>query len=175
MAGGRSGFLHVWSSEGRQLLRIVQLPSKIRVVRQLLFLPDNFDGGASEVCNDVKWGWCLRDDVMTTRSNFHFLQTLGFLAQDGIMRFINIHSCKLLFQIGSHDQVSVSHEYHIIYCWYHMYRAWFAYLLQMLSFVQVSPAGRCIAAVSESGNILVYEVGTLAKDLHKVPLISSHC
>ena len=33
------------------------------------------------------------------------LQTVGFLAQDGIMRIINIHSCKQLFQVGSHDLV----------------------------------------------------------------------
>ena len=65
--------------ESRQLLRIIQLPSKIRVVKQLVFLPSDFDGGSSEI--------------------------LGILAQDGILRFINIHSCKQLFQIGSHDQV----------------------------------------------------------------------
>ena len=37
-----------------------------------------------------------------------FVQTLGFLAQDGILRFINIHSCKQLFQVSSHDQVRAS-------------------------------------------------------------------
>ena len=51
VAGGRSHFLHVWEMLNRQLLRIVQLPTKIRVVKQLVFLPDNFDGGSSEVIN----------------------------------------------------------------------------------------------------------------------------
>ena len=50
VGGGRSNFLHVWSMETRQLLRIIQLPSKIRHIKQLVFLPDSFfDGGSSEV------------------------------------------------------------------------------------------------------------------------------
>ena len=49
-----------------------------------------------------------------------------------------------------------------------MHQTWLACLLQMLSFAQVSPDGRWIAAVSELGNVLVYEVGALTKDLHKV-------
>jgi hypothetical protein len=35
--------------ESRQLLRVIQLPQKVRHVKQLVFLPDNFDGGTSEV------------------------------------------------------------------------------------------------------------------------------
>ena len=31
------------------MLRIIQLPSKVRVVKQLLFVPSSFDGGSSEV------------------------------------------------------------------------------------------------------------------------------
>jgi len=34
----------------------------------------------------------------------------------------------------------------------------------MLSNVQVSPDGRYIGAVSEQGNVLVYDVASLAKD-----------
>ncbi len=49
VAGGRSNFLHVWSMETRQLMKIIQLPSKIRHVKQLIFVQDNFDGGMSEV------------------------------------------------------------------------------------------------------------------------------
>ena len=49
VAGGRSDYIHVWIMETRRLMRVVQLPSKIRVVKQLLFLPDNFDGSSSEV------------------------------------------------------------------------------------------------------------------------------
>ena len=53
MAGGRSSFIHLWKMENRQLLRIVQLPSKVRLVKQLIFLTNNFDGGSSEVLYTV--------------------------------------------------------------------------------------------------------------------------
>ncbi|CDQ99312.1 unnamed protein product [Oncorhynchus mykiss] len=49
-AGGRSNLLHLWCLDTRQLLRVVQMPPKVRTVRQLEFLPDSFDGGASQVC-----------------------------------------------------------------------------------------------------------------------------
>ena len=58
VAGGRSSYLHVWSMESRQLLRVIQLPPKIRVVKQLVFLPDSFDGGSSEV--SLRVGSCER-------------------------------------------------------------------------------------------------------------------
>lgn len=46
--------------------------------------------------------WFIHPMVVTVYLPAHpYLQTLGFLAQDGIMRFINIHSCKQLFHIGS--------------------------------------------------------------------------
>ena len=48
-AGGRSRFIHLWALDTRKLLRIVELPEKVTSVKQLLFLPDNFDGGASQV------------------------------------------------------------------------------------------------------------------------------
>lgn len=54
VAGGRSSFLHVWTMENRQLLRIIQLPSKIRHVKQLVFLADTFDGGTSEVSSELQ-------------------------------------------------------------------------------------------------------------------------
>uniref|UniRef100_A0AAY5K489 TBC1 domain family member 31 n=1 Tax=Esox lucius TaxID=8010 RepID=A0AAY5K489_ESOLU len=44
-AGGRSNLLHLWCLEARQLLRVIQMPPKVRTVRQLDFLPDSFDGG----------------------------------------------------------------------------------------------------------------------------------
>lgn len=53
MAGGRSSFIHIWKMENRQLLRIIQLPSKVRQVKQLVFLTNNFDGGSSEVVYSV--------------------------------------------------------------------------------------------------------------------------
>ncbi|WAR11356.1 TBC31-like protein [Mya arenaria] len=73
-AGGRSRFVHLFALDTRKLLRIVEMPEKVTAVKQLIFLPENFDGGASQV--------------------------LGVLCQDGILRFINIHSCKLLFDLG---------------------------------------------------------------------------
>ena len=48
-AAGRTRFIHLWALDTRKLLRIVELPEKVTSVKQLLFLPDNFDGGASQV------------------------------------------------------------------------------------------------------------------------------
>ena len=79
VGGGRSSLLHVWSTEAHSLTRVIQLPSKVRQVRQLFFLVEPCDAGASQI--------------------------LGVLAQDGILRLINIHTCKLVFQMGSSDQV----------------------------------------------------------------------
>ncbi len=55
VAGGRSNFIHIWKTESRQLLRIVQLPSKVRLVKQLLFLNNNMDGDSSEVRSHDSW------------------------------------------------------------------------------------------------------------------------
>ncbi|KAM6968049.1 TBC1 domain family member 31 [Aplochiton taeniatus] len=116
-AGGRSNLLHLWCLDGRQLLRVVQMPPKVRTVRQLDFLSDSFDGGAS--------------------------QTLGVLSQDGVMRFINIHSCKLLFSIGSPDDAITS--------------------------ATVSPNGRHVAAIMDSGGVNVYSVQSLTQEHNKPP------
>ncbi|NXI67476.1 TBC31 protein, partial [Anseranas semipalmata] len=78
VAGGKSNHLHLWCLESKQLIRIIQMPTKVRAVRHLEFLPDSFDGGSNQV--------------------------LGVLSQDNIMRFINIETCKLLFVIGSHEE-----------------------------------------------------------------------
>uniref|UniRef100_A0A8C4UM84 TBC1 domain family member 31 n=1 Tax=Falco tinnunculus TaxID=100819 RepID=A0A8C4UM84_FALTI len=78
VAGGKSNHLHLWCLESKQLIRIIQMPAKVRAVRHLEFLPDSFDGGSNQV--------------------------LGVLSQDNIMRFINIETCKLLFAIGSHEE-----------------------------------------------------------------------
>ncbi|XP_040402952.1 TBC1 domain family member 31 isoform X1 [Cygnus olor] len=78
VAGGKSNHLHLWCLESKQLIKIIQMPTKVRAVRHLEFLPDSFDGGSNQV--------------------------LGVLSQDNIMRFINIETCKLLFAIGSHEE-----------------------------------------------------------------------
>ncbi|XP_056378692.1 TBC1 domain family member 31 [Hyla sarda] len=116
-AGGKSNNLHLWCLSSKQLFRIVQMPSTVRSVRQLEFLPDNFDGGSSQV--------------------------LGVLSQDGIMRFINIETCKLVFDIGSHDDGIVTSS--------------------------VSPNGRYIASIMENGSINLYSVQALTKELNKPP------
>lgn len=48
-SGGRSNLLHLWCLESRQLMRVVQMPPRVRTVRHLEFLPDSFDGGSSQV------------------------------------------------------------------------------------------------------------------------------
>ncbi|KAM9302910.1 TBC1 domain family member 31 isoform 1-T1 [Morus bassanus] len=78
VAGGKSNHLHLWCLESKQLIRIIQMPAKVRAVRHLEFLPDSFDGGSNQV--------------------------LGVLSQDNIMRFIHIETCKLLFDIGSPEE-----------------------------------------------------------------------
>ncbi len=57
VAGGRSNYLHVWKLENRQMLRIIQLPPKVRMVKQLMFVPGSFDGGSSEVgeAESLRW------------------------------------------------------------------------------------------------------------------------
>ncbi|XP_066434904.1 TBC1 domain family member 31 isoform X3 [Eleutherodactylus coqui] len=116
-AGGKSNNLHVWCLCSRRLLRVLQMPPRVRGVRQLEFLPDNFDGGCSQV--------------------------LGVLSQDGIMRFINIQTCKLVFDVGSHDDSIVTSS--------------------------VSPSGRHIASIMEDGSINLYSVQALTKVVNKPP------
>ncbi|KAM9353380.1 TBC1 domain family member 31 [Symphorus nematophorus] len=116
-AGGRSNLLHLWCLDSKQLIRVIQMPTQVRTVRQLEFLPDNFDGGAS--------------------------QTLGVLSQDGVMRFINIHSCKLLFHMGSHDDA--------------------------ITTVAISPNGRHVVAIMDNGSINIYSIHSLTQELNKPP------
>uniref|UniRef100_A0A3P8TTL2 TBC1 domain family member 31 n=1 Tax=Amphiprion percula TaxID=161767 RepID=A0A3P8TTL2_AMPPE len=116
-AGGRSNLLHLWCLESKQLVRVIQMPTQVRTVRQLEFLPDSFDGGAN--------------------------QTLGVLSQDGVMRFINIHTCKLLFHMGSHDDA--------------------------ITAVTVSPNGRHVVAIMDNGSINIYSVQSLTQELNKPP------
>lgn len=67
---------------------------------------------------------------------------MGVLSQDGVMRFINIHTCKLLFHIGSHDEA--------------------------ITTMTVSPSGRHIVAVMDNGSINIYNVQNLTQELNKV-------
>ncbi|KAH0509588.1 TBC1 domain family member 31 [Microtus ochrogaster] len=47
-AGGKSNHLHLWCLETTQLFRIIQMPTKVRAVRHLEFLPDSFDAGSNQ-------------------------------------------------------------------------------------------------------------------------------
>ncbi|XP_016387726.1 TBC1 domain family member 31-like isoform X1 [Sinocyclocheilus rhinocerous] len=76
-AAGRSNLVHLWCLDSRQLLRVIQMPPKVKTVRFVDFLPDSFDGGSNQI--------------------------LGVLSQDDVLRFINIQSCKQFFEIGSHE------------------------------------------------------------------------
>ncbi|XP_055143134.1 TBC1 domain family member 31 isoform X9 [Symphalangus syndactylus] len=116
-AGGKSNHLHLWCLEARQLFRIIQMPTKVRAIRHLEFLPDSFDAGSNQV--------------------------LGVLSQDGIMRFINIQTCKLLFEIGSLDEG--------------------------ISSSAISPHGRYIASIMENGSLNIYSVQALTQEINKPP------
>jgi hypothetical protein len=52
-AGGRSRFIHLWSLDTRRLLRIIEMPAKVTAIRQLEFLPDNFQDGFDQVRNQI--------------------------------------------------------------------------------------------------------------------------
>ncbi|NWX70197.1 TBC31 protein, partial [Alca torda] len=117
VAGGKSNQLHLWCLESRKLIRIIQMPAKVRAVRHLEFLPDGFDGGSNQV--------------------------LGVLSQDNIMRFINIETCKLLFDIGSHEEG--------------------------ISTAAISPNGRYIASVMENGSLNLYSVQALTQEGNQPP------
>ncbi|NWX38842.1 TBC31 protein, partial [Steatornis caripensis] len=117
VAGGKSNHLHLWCLASKQLIRIIQMPAKVRAVRHLEFLPDSFDGGSNQV--------------------------LGVLSQDNIMRFINIETCELLFDIGSHEEG--------------------------ISTAAVSPNGRYIASVMENGSLNLYSVQALTPEGNKPP------
>ncbi|XP_054982919.1 TBC1 domain family member 31 isoform X2 [Sorex araneus] len=116
-AGGKSSHLHLWCLEAKQLFRIIQMPTKVRAVRQLEFLPDSFDAGSNQV--------------------------LGALSQDGMMRFVNIQTCKLLFEIGSPDDG--------------------------ITAAVISPHGRYIVSVMENGSLNVYSVQALTQEVNKPP------
>ena len=71
-----------------------------------------------------------------------FMQVLGALSQDGIMRFINTDTCFLLFDVGA--------------------------VGRRLSNVGISPNGRYLAGVLDDGNIGVFSLQALCADINKV-------
>lgn len=75
----------------------------------------------------------------------HVFQILGVLSQDGLMRFINTHTCKQLFKVGSHDDA--------------------------INSAAVCPKGRHLVAVMDCGALRVYNVQALAQEINKVERI----
>lgn len=69
-------------------------------------------------------------------------QILGVLSQEGIMRFINIQTCKQLFAIGSHDEA--------------------------INLAVVCPKGRHVVAVMDCGALRVYSMQALTQEINKV-------
>ena len=65
----RSRFLHVWNLENKRLLHVIQLPARVRLVRQLEFLNNSFDGGASQVTTE-KWHLILLSEK---KKNSYFI------------------------------------------------------------------------------------------------------
>ena len=74
VAAGKSQFLHVYALDSRKLFRIIQLPDKVKAVKQVEFLAEKFADGAN--------------------------QLLCVLSKEGILRTIHVHNCNLIFDIG---------------------------------------------------------------------------
>ena len=70
------------------------------------------------------------------------LQLLGVLAQDGVLRWMDMESHTLLTQTGSHD-LPLSHAH-------------------------TSSDGQYLSAVSERGTILLYDVSVIVRKLNQV-------
>lgn len=71
---------------------------------------------------------------------------MGVLSQDGIMRFIDITTCKLLFDVGS--------------------------LEERIANASVSSNGQHIIAVLEGGDLRLYSASALTAELNKVTIIN---
>lgn len=82
VAGGRSNLLHLWCLDSRQLVRVLQMPALVRTVRQLHFLPDSFDGGASQVATPTRTAPVLKYD----RSRNGSKELLQYSALWGVAR-----------------------------------------------------------------------------------------
>jgi len=61
------------------------------------------------------------------------------------MRFVDIHTCKLLFRMGSHEDA--------------------------ITAVTVSPNGRHVVAIMDNGSVNIYRVLSLTQELNKVTAV----
>ena len=70
----RSRYLHVWRLSDQKLHHIVELPERVKSIRQLVSLAQIFD----EENNTI----------------------FGVLSQDGVLRFISLNTYKIVFSVG---------------------------------------------------------------------------
>ncbi|XP_066936715.1 TBC1 domain family member 31-like [Clytia hemisphaerica] len=75
VGGGRSRFLYLWNMDNRQLIQVIELPDKVKSVKDIQFVTN----------------------VMALNQH----QLLGVLAQDGVIRFIDTNNCSLKAELGS--------------------------------------------------------------------------
>nr|XP_039261457.1 TBC1 domain family member 31-like isoform X2 [Styela clava] len=119
VAAGKSNLLHVYSLETLRIIRIVQMPPHVTSVKDILFLPDKFDNGANKI--------------------------LGVISQDGIVQFIDLETCRLVFEIVSPRDDD-----------------------RIMS-ISISSVGEHIAAITLGGSLVFYDVSSLCADLNKPP------
>ncbi|XP_065676160.1 TBC1 domain family member 31-like [Hydra vulgaris] len=115
VAGGRSRFIYIWNLDSYQLIQIIELPEKITEVQHLEFVYNNL--------------------------SVNQMQLLAILSQDGILRFIDTHLCKLEADIGSAEE--------------------------KIHGFTLSKNGRYVAAILENGSILFYNMSITLNHLHK--------
>ncbi len=77
-----------------------------------------------------------------TNAVIYSSQILGVLSQDGVMSFINIQSCKQIFEIGSHEDA--------------------------ITLAGICPKGHHIVAVMDSGALRIYDVRKPYPEVSKV-------
>ena len=63
-----------------------------------------------------------------------FYQTLGVLSQDGFLRFVDIHACKQLFEIGGADEVLYPNEKVLICSPFLFFSYYFYFFLDLACF-----------------------------------------
>lgn len=81
VSGGRSNLLHRWCLENKQLIRVIQMPSQVRTIRQLEFVPDSFDSGANQVRNSRAFQTFLKlNFYFSLKNNFQLNTVHCFLS-----------------------------------------------------------------------------------------------
>ena len=63
-----------------------------------------------------------------------FYQTLGVLSQDGLLRFIDIHACKQLFEIGGPDEVLYPNDKVLICSPFYLFLSYYSFFLDLACF-----------------------------------------